>query len=100
MELSFFIAGTPLSFETPDEHAELTAVRFCGDDFVAGALREACEVLLCRGIVREHLKDLTDLECVDALPRLEERLRAVEPDAIKRLCWNRLLWHDFSFWTG
>ncbi len=63
---------------------------------MAGALGEALEVLLGGGVVGDDLEYVADLDGVDALARLEQRLRTVQPDAVERESRCRFVCHAVS----
>jgi hypothetical protein len=72
------------AYEVCGEDAQLVAVLLHGHDLVAGALGEARQVLLGGRVVGEHFEDVTDLDRIDTLARLEQRLGTVQPDAVER----------------
>src|SRR5450759_5388288 len=97
MEFSFFMVVCSLSFEAADEDVQLVAVVLDGDDLVPGALGEPRQVFLGRGVVGVDLEHLTDLDGIDALSGLEQRLWAVEPHAVERLRGGDVVGHVDSF---
>src|SRR5450756_2826055 len=97
MEFSFFMVVCSLSFEAADEDMQLVAVVLDGDDLVPGALGEPRQVFLGRGVVGVDLEYLADLDGVDALSGLEQRLGAVEPHTVERLRGGEVVGHAGSF---
>lgn len=55
-----------------------------GYDFVARALGEPLEVLLCGWVIRNDLKYLAGFDLVDVLPCLKQGLGAVQAQTVKR----------------
>src|SRR5512139_1806528 len=86
--------------ESAKEDPELDAVVLERDDLVTGALGEALEVLLGGGVVGDDLQDFADLDRVDALARLEQRLGTVQPDAVERECRLLYVCHVVSLRVG